>query len=109
MEKEIRTQTDNTNKSVCPPKTATGLYGPKKIALLGKIMKITAIKEQYKDKWLAVKVSKMSKEHIPEEGELIAQADNREELWKQVPRNTKDTIYIFFSGDLNDRYYALAC
>lgn len=109
MLKKRRTQMEKTHKSTRQPKTAAGLYGKKKIALMGKIMKIKAIKEQYKDEWLAVRVSKLSKEHIPEEGELIAHADNREELWKQVPRNTKDTIYIFFSGDLNDRYYALAC
>ena len=71
-------------------------------------MKIEAIKEQYKDKWLAIKVSKFSKERIPEEGELIAQADNREELWKQVPKNTKDTIYISFSGDFVEEGYAVA-
>ena len=75
---------------------------------MGRKMKIQAIKERYKDKWLAVRVSKLSKEHIPEEGELIAHADNREELWKQVPRNTKDTIYITYSGDFIEKGYATA-
>lgn len=109
MEKVVRTQNENTHKSARPTKTSAVLYGKKKICSKGQRMKIEAIKEQYKDEWLAVKVSKFSEGTIPEEGELIAHSENREELWKQVPRNTKDTIYIFFSGDLRGRYYALAC
>ncbi|UCG68448.1 MAG: hypothetical protein JSV09_11620 [Thermoplasmata archaeon] len=108
MEKIIRTQNESSRKSARPTKTSASLYGTKKIYSMGQKMKIEAIMEQYKDEWLAIKVSKLSENHIPEEGELIAHSENREELWNQVPRNSKDTIYITYSGDLIEEGYATA-
>lgn len=71
-------------------------------------MKIAALRERYKDKWLAIRVSKLSKENVPLEGELIAEADNREELWKKVPQDRKSAVYVMFSGDYLEEGYAAA-
>ena len=70
-------------------------------------MKVEALKERYKNKWLAIKVSKYSKEKVPLEGDLIAQADHREALWKKVPQDRKKAIYVMYSGNyLEDGYVA---
>jgi hypothetical protein len=71
-------------------------------------MKIAALRENHKNKWLAIRVSKFSREKIPLEGELIAEADNREELWKKVPRDRKKAIYVMFTGDFLEEGYAAA-
>jgi len=49
-------------------------------------MRIDTLKKRHKNKWLAIRVSKLSKDNIPLEGELIARADNREELWKYAAK-----------------------
>lgn len=71
-------------------------------------MRIDTLKKRHKNKWLAIRVSKLSKDNVPLEGELIARADNREELWKKVPRDRKKTVYILFSGDYLEEGYAAA-
>ena len=74
----------------------------------GNRMKIAALRESHKNKWLAIRVSKFSREKIPLEGELIAEADNREELWKKVPQDRKKAIYVMFTGDFLEEGYAAA-
>lgn len=74
----------------------------------GNRMKIAALRESHKNKWLAIRVSKFSKDKIPLEGDLIAEADDREELWKKVPRDKKKAIYILFAGDYLEEGYAAA-
>jgi len=71
-------------------------------------MKSAALKESHKNKWLAIRVSKFNKEKVPLEGELIAEADNREELWKKVPQDRNSVIYVMFSGDYLEKGYAAA-
>ena len=71
-------------------------------------MKIEVLKERYKNKWLAIKVSRFSKENVPLEGNVIAKADNREELWKKVPQDRIKAIYIMYSGDYLEEGYAAA-
>jgi hypothetical protein len=71
-------------------------------------MKIASLRENHKNKWLAIRVSKFSREKIPLEGELIAEADNREELWKKVPQDRKKVIYVMFAGDYLEEGYAAA-
>jgi len=71
-------------------------------------LKIDALREQYKNKWLAIKVSKFSKDKVPLEGSVIAEADNREELWKKVPQNKRKAIYIMYSGKYLKEGYAAA-
>ena len=71
-------------------------------------MKISALRENHKNKWLAIRVSKFSKEKIPLEGELIAEADNREELWKKVPQDRNKAIYVMFTGKFLEEGYAAA-
>lgn len=71
-------------------------------------MKIDVLRKRYKNKWLAIRVSKFSRENIPIEGEMIAEADSREELWKKVPQDRKSAVYVMFSGDYLEEGYAAA-
>ncbi len=71
-------------------------------------MKISTLRENHKNKWLAIRVSKFSREKIPLEGDLIAEADIREELWKKVPQDRKKAIYVMFTGDYLEEGYAAA-
>lgn len=71
-------------------------------------MKISTLRENHKNKWLAIRVSKFSREKIPLEGDLIAEADIREELWKKVPQDREKAIYVMFTGDYLEEGYAAA-
>ena len=71
-------------------------------------MKIEALKERYKNKWLAIKVSRYTKDNVPIEGDVIAEADDREELWKKVPQDRKKVIYVMYSGKFLEEGYAAA-
>ena len=71
-------------------------------------MKIKAILENHKDRWLAIRVSRFGKNNIPLEGELIAEDEVREKLWKKVPQDKKKASYILFSGDYLEEGYAAA-
>ena len=71
-------------------------------------MRIDTLKKRHKNKWLAIRVSKLSKDNIPLEGELIAEDKDREKLWKKIPQDKKKTIYILFSGEYLEEGYAAA-
>jgi len=69
-------------------------------------MKIEEIKKTYQGEWLAIRVIKEEKGK-PLEGELIARAKDRDEIWDKAPIG-KDLIYVTYAGPPLKKGYVAA-
>ncbi len=72
---------------------------------MSEAQEIEELKEQYKDEWLAIEVTK-EENTTPVEGKLICHSSEREEVWNK----TKDMqrVYIFYAGPPLKEGYAAA-
>ncbi|RMD89821.1 MAG: hypothetical protein D6813_10070 [Calditrichaeota bacterium] len=71
---------------------------------MGKEMKISEIREKYRDQWVVVKVTKRDKYEVPFAGLVLFHGEIEEEILDKgfgyKKENPDVDLYFFYTGDL---------
>jgi hypothetical protein len=70
-------------------------------------MKITDIKEKYKNEWVAIRVLKVDESGVPVEGEVVYHSKSRDDVYERQ-RGLKGDIAIMYTGEIPKEGYAVA-
>ncbi|MFQ6114854.1 MAG: hypothetical protein ACE5NG_12365 [bacterium] len=67
-------------------------------------LRIVKIREQFKDEWVVVQITKTDKYDVPTSGIVLFHGQNKEEIYDKGfnyrMKNPESDLYFFYTGDL---------
>jgi hypothetical protein len=71
---------------------------------MSKEFKIAKIREEFKDEWVVVQITKRDKYDVPTHGRVLFHSKNEEEVYGKGfdyrKKNPESKLYFFYTGDL---------
>jgi hypothetical protein len=72
-------------------------------------MRLSEIKKKYRDKWVLIEYSKISANLQVEEGKVLAQAPNKEDIYKALLGTKGKNVAIEYCGKVPEDLVGMFC
>ena len=72
-------------------------------------MRLSEIKKKYRDEWVLIEYSKISRSLQVKEGKVLAHASNKEDIYKALLRTKGKNVAIEYCGKLLEDLAVMFC